>query len=312
MVAVASPEAVETRQPRPWVGHLLTFVGWLVGSYLVSMLLWVLLPMILLGWKPLVVVSDSMAPLIRAGDVVLVDSPRDTVETGTIIAFEADSEVMLHRVVAVEETGYVTKGDANPNPDSTVVLHESVMGQGRLLVPYLGLARVMGWGWWLALGVLAAAAIPAWRARTGLGVGVGIGLLAITGLATAWAVFSDDTANAGSSVVAATVSPATNLTASCGLIGVGNVDVHLNWSTSPTPGVTGYRVLHDAPGGGTNFTQVGTVGSTQTSFTHVVSVALLGLGTHTYAIQAIHGPWESTLSNTDSVSITQALIYVCN
>jgi signal peptidase I len=312
MVGVASPTHLRRRPPHLWVDQLLTFFGWLAGSYLVVLMLWVVVPMALLGWKPLVVVSHSMAPLIRAGDVVLVHPPEGLVGAGTVIAFHRGDEVMLHRVVTVDADGYVTRGDANTKPDSTVVPPESVIGRGRLLVPYLGLARVVGREWWVVLAILATAAIPAWRARIGLPVGVGLALLALVGFASTWANFADMTASAGSSLGTATVSPPTDLTASCGLIGAGSVNVELSWNPSPSPGLTGYRIFHDAPDGGTNFVPVGTVGPAQTTFTHTITGTLLLLGDHTYVVEALLGSWNSSPSNSDSVNITRVLLaYVC-
>jgi signal peptidase I len=99
---------------------------------------------ILLGWHSYVIVTGSMEPAINAGDVVLA-SPDPVIEDsiGRVISFEnptRESHILTHRLVSIEEDGtLVTKGDANPTPDSAHVPRDSVTGLGRLLVQFVGL-----------------------------------------------------------------------------------------------------------------------------------------------------------------------------
>lgn len=95
------------------------------------------------GWQPLVVTSGSMGPLIRPGDVVLVQPDPDDVVLGSVVTFRgADDGLVTHRVVEVTADGYVTRGDANPVTDSTVVRREDLVGRVRALVPWVGLPAV--------------------------------------------------------------------------------------------------------------------------------------------------------------------------
>ena len=119
------------------------------------------------GWEPIVVTGASMAPTVRPGDILFVDEhPEGVVGQQSVITFRRDGgELVTHRVFqtnAVEQT-YVTKGDANDEPDADVVRRDDVLGVGWLVVPYLGLPAL-----WLtdgdtttlvALGVLAAAVL---------------------------------------------------------------------------------------------------------------------------------------------------------
>lgn len=295
-----------------WLEDGLTFAGWVIGTYLLSMLAWVLLPIVLFGWTPLVVVSGSMQPAIRAGDVVLVEPVDHIVGPGTVIAYDAGSGTVLHRVVEVDESGaYTTKGDANTAPDSTPVLGEEVTGQGRLVVPYLGLAKVAGPAWWVALAGLGAAAVPLWRRGSGVAVAAVVGLLGIAGLAAALAAFVASTASQGSALESVDLAAPTAMTATCGPVGVGDVTVGLSWTPSPSSGADGFQIYHDAPAAGTAFSLVGTVPAGQSTFDHVIPVAILGLGTHTYMVRAYAGSWASPDSNTDAVSVVQAGGYVC-
>ncbi|TQL02634.1 signal peptidase I [Cellulomonas sp. SLBN-39] len=95
------------------------------------------------GWQPLVVTSGSMGPLVRPGDVVLVQPDPDDVVVGSVVTFRAaDDGLVTHRVAEVTADGYVTRGDANPVTDSTVVHREDLVGRVRALVPWVGLPAV--------------------------------------------------------------------------------------------------------------------------------------------------------------------------
>jgi len=74
-----------------------------------------------------VVLSDSMNPTFESGDVILVeDVDPETIEEGNVITYaDSSGERTTHRVVeVVEEDGeryFQTKGDANEDPDATLV-----------------------------------------------------------------------------------------------------------------------------------------------------------------------------------------------
>lgn len=254
-----------------------------------------------------------MAPLIRPGDVVLVEETTRLVGPGTVLAFRSGEEVIVHRVVDVGPDGeYLTKGDANRQPDAAQAAPEAVIGPGRLLVPFAGLPKV--WGPWWTLAAVIVVGVLAARVRTARSARWATlsAMSAVVALTAASATFTTVTTTSGSAIAAGTVVAPSGLVATCGAVGGGDVEVNLAWTASPTSGLTAYEVLHDAPGGATSFTVVGTVPPSQTTFTHVVPVAVLGLGTHTYAVRASQHNWRSANSNTDAVSITQVLTaFVC-
>lgn len=136
-----------------WVRHGLYAAGTgslLVLSLLASLAVWTVLPWALLGWSPTVVVSDSMRPAVRTGDVVLL-RPADphTVGRGTVVVYvDQEGARVLHRVVHRAPDGrYVLQGDANPTPDSAPVVPDRVRGAAVLLVPWIGVPSV-----WLGRG----------------------------------------------------------------------------------------------------------------------------------------------------------------
>jgi signal peptidase I len=135
-----------------WLGFAAAVTGRLWLSLVTGMLLIATLPGLLPGWSAHVVVSDSMAPRINTGDVVL-SQHRDDYQPGQVIVFDDGSRgAVTHRVDSVEGDTYRTRGDANPTVDNSPVAADDVVGLGRVLVMFAGLPWV--WyhtGQWLPL-----------------------------------------------------------------------------------------------------------------------------------------------------------------
>jgi signal peptidase len=91
------------------------------------------------GHPVMVVLSGSMTPVIRTGDLV-IDNPVTAAEAndlhvGQIISFRSapgSSTIFTHRIVGVTTTGgtvsYITKGDANNAPDTDPRPAKDVIG----------------------------------------------------------------------------------------------------------------------------------------------------------------------------------------
>lgn len=130
---------------------------------------WALVPL-LWGWSPLVIQSNSMAPSVRAGDVVIVSDyevPADQLlAPGTVVAFDGDGEggLVLHRIYSVGDGFYRTKGDANYVADSTPLPVSEIRGVARILVPWAGLPFhwVQRGDWWLASVAIASLLVAWW------------------------------------------------------------------------------------------------------------------------------------------------------
>lgn len=96
------------------------------------------------NYKILVVQSGSMEPEIKTGAVVVV-KPVDEYKKGDVITFGPVTKrkpPITHRIADVKvEQGnvlYVTKGDANEDPDPKAVAEKDVLGKVLFSVPYFG------------------------------------------------------------------------------------------------------------------------------------------------------------------------------
>jgi signal peptidase I, archaeal type len=111
-------------------------------AMLVSLLVWSVLP-VALGWHVTVVMSGSMEPALRPGDVV-ASRPVSVqqVRPGQVLLVDDPDHagrLRLHRLVRINPDGTLTlRGDANPAADSTPVRRSAVRGVGSLRVPLVG------------------------------------------------------------------------------------------------------------------------------------------------------------------------------
>ena len=105
-----------------------------------------------------VIMSGSMEPRIHVGDVVVTrDVPGATLTKGQVITVkdpDHPAKTRTHRVLRRAADGtIVTKGDANPQADSSHISNENVLGVGVVRVPWVGRpAYWMAEQNWLALG----------------------------------------------------------------------------------------------------------------------------------------------------------------
>lgn len=97
----------------------------------------------LFGLQSTTVMSGSMEPGLRAGDVVVLQpAAPEKIRVGQVLMVDdpdRPGRLRLHRLVGVQEGRLVLKGDANPGPDSSHVTVEHVRGIGYFRVPWVGL-----------------------------------------------------------------------------------------------------------------------------------------------------------------------------
>lgn len=102
----------------------------------------------LFGYKTLTVLSGSMVPVLRPGDVVVGSkiAPLDA-RVGDVVTFrdpERGSIVVTHRVVSMRATGdavyFETKGDANTGSEKWSIGTDGTIGRVEYRVPKIGYA----------------------------------------------------------------------------------------------------------------------------------------------------------------------------
>lgn len=135
------------RRRSGWAALSLTLVARTLLGVLASLLLWSIAPAAL-GWHPTVVMTGSMLPRLVPGDVVFSRPVAAAqLQLGQTLLYQDPDQpghLRMHRWVAVAPDGrLITKGDANPQRDSTPVARSAVEGVASLRVPFV--ARPVVW-----------------------------------------------------------------------------------------------------------------------------------------------------------------------
>lgn len=94
---------------------------------------------ILLGYKPLVVLSGSMEPTYKVGSIIYYEEPGE-INKGDVIVFSRGNDAFVtHRVEDIIDNKYVTKGDANDSVDAESVSYSFIKGKAiEFSIPYIG------------------------------------------------------------------------------------------------------------------------------------------------------------------------------
>ena len=105
----------------------------------------------LLGFKSVVVLTDSMEPMISPFSLVIV-SPESDIRIGDVVLYEVELSKkkykVLHRVIDIKEKKgqivYITKGDNRRYADAWYVNRENIIGKLLFSLPYLGYVSYYG------------------------------------------------------------------------------------------------------------------------------------------------------------------------
>jgi signal peptidase len=89
----------------------------------------------------LIVRGGSMEPAVGLGSVIIIDRDARDPVAGDIVSFrEGNGNIITHRVVAIEDGTYATKGDANEGVDLERRLGVNIVGTSVGSIPYVGYA----------------------------------------------------------------------------------------------------------------------------------------------------------------------------
>lgn len=90
------------------------------------------------SWQGLAVMSGSMEPAIKMGDLVIIQKAPEY-EVREVISYkDKNKRIVTHRIVAKNGNNFVTEGDANRNEDRDEINMAQVMGKVVEVIPLLG------------------------------------------------------------------------------------------------------------------------------------------------------------------------------
>lgn len=92
---------------------------------------------------PVSIISGSMEPIIKKGDVVIIKKCGfDDVNENDVIQYRLNNHTVVHRVKSIDnlngETVLTTKGDNNALDDKKPVKSNQIIGKVKLKIPFLG------------------------------------------------------------------------------------------------------------------------------------------------------------------------------
>lgn len=94
-----------------------------------------------IGLRPFIVQSGSMEGTIKTGSLSFINknASYENIKTNDIIGYTSSTGTkVMHRVVAIDQEGVHTKGDANETIDGNAVTKQSYIGKVVFWIPYLG------------------------------------------------------------------------------------------------------------------------------------------------------------------------------
>jgi len=122
-------------------------VGWIITSIISVVIIWFSVG--LFPFHPSLVASGSMSPMMDAGDVVIIAKvPGDIIKVGDVIQFrKVEGITVMHRVIEIQKTEgskfFITKGDANNEPDDEPVIPQNVVGKLVLTIRKIGWVSIL-------------------------------------------------------------------------------------------------------------------------------------------------------------------------
>ena len=87
------------------------------------------------GYAVLEVISGSMEPTIKIGDLIVINTNEENYGIGDIITFrDINGSFVTHRIISIEDNVMVTQGDANDSVDEEMSV-SSIVGKYTMRIP---------------------------------------------------------------------------------------------------------------------------------------------------------------------------------
>lgn len=144
MFVQAPPERIATpaQQRNNRISNIIKYLGYALSATLISFSVLSAAGFV----KARIVLTGSMEPTIKAGDIVLLaPTPRTQPELGDIAAYTARRfsgetvGIFTHRIIGGDPVnGWLMKGDNNPSPDVQKPKSEDVNGVVFFVIPWIG------------------------------------------------------------------------------------------------------------------------------------------------------------------------------
>ncbi|SES87047.1 signal peptidase, endoplasmic reticulum-type [Natronincola peptidivorans] len=121
-------------------------LGWMITSIVSIAIIWFSVGVFPI--YPSVIATGSMEPMIKAGDVILVEKVRNmedihSLQVEDVIQFKRDTILISHRIIEIvedenQQKSYRTKGDNNSAIDTDLVEPQQIKGKIVYVVPKIG------------------------------------------------------------------------------------------------------------------------------------------------------------------------------
>lgn len=140
----APPERIvtKTQARQQKIRRIISYSGYTLSAVLMTFSL-----LSVTGYtKARIVLTDSMAPTIKSGDIViLANTPRAQPKVGDVVAYTGRRfsgqavGTFTHRIIGGNLTeGFIVKGDANPSPDVQRPKLNDISGVVIAIIPAIG------------------------------------------------------------------------------------------------------------------------------------------------------------------------------
>ncbi len=113
-------------------------------------IIWICFILGMFSYKPITMLTDSMAPMFSRGDVVIYkeldEAELEKIDKDTIIMYSVGDKNIVHRVIDVKKIDgnilYQTKGDNNNVSDTMLVSPNQIKGKYVFHIKYIGFPSV--------------------------------------------------------------------------------------------------------------------------------------------------------------------------